>query len=101
MLAVCHGINVPGADNQIYVPKESELDQTTDTLDAIFNVLPTDNVKLVTVARSNRDGFTPRHLQPKIEENVLQSLRKKFIDSDIIYDPNLMLHLGQGIGSIT
>ncbi|XP_067932662.1 UPF0489 protein C5orf22 homolog isoform X1 [Watersipora subatra] len=100
-IAVCHGINVPGMDNQIHLPTTAEIDTVTDTLDSILEVITLDRVKLVTVARSNRDGFTPRSFQQKIEENILLSLQKKFIDSNIVYDRNLMLHLGQGISLVT
>lgn len=92
---------MPGMDNQIHVPKASEVESSTEALSTILDAIPTADVRLVTVARSNRDGFTPRSLQPRIEEDVLRCLRRKFTDSNIIFDSNLMLHLGQGIGSIT
>lgn len=100
-ISVCHGINTPGMKNQIHEPKVTELDHSTEAMRTVLDLIPTDGVKLVTIARSNRDGFTPRKLQPKIEEHVLRSLRDKFKTCNIIFDPNLMLHLGQGIGSVT
>ena len=96
-LSVCHGVNTPEMNNQIYIPKSKDISHTTDKLQHILNLIPVADVKLVTLCRSNRDGFVPRHLQQDIEKDILATLRGKFMHPHVIYDPNLMTHLGQGI----
>ncbi|KAF6019264.1 hypothetical protein EB796_022433 [Bugula neritina] len=96
-ISVCHGVNTPFSENQIYIPSEEDLDANIDVYESILKQVPNDRVKLITVVRSNRDGFTPRTLQPQIEEHILGSLNNKFGRTNVIYDPNLMLHIGQGI----
>ena len=96
-MELCHGINTPLSKNQIYVPKAEEIPAATRTFSAVLDLVPSSNVKLVTLCRSNRDGFVPRHLQQDIETDVIAYLRDKFKQSHIIYDRNIMTHLGQGI----
>lgn len=96
-LEICHGINTPLSENQIYVPTAEEVTKTTDRFSSVLKHVPASEVKLVTICRSNRDGFVPRHLQKDIEKDILSSLGNKFKNSNLIYDRNMMTHLGQGI----
>ena len=63
----------------------------------MLDLVPSSNVNLVTLCRSNRDGFVPRHLQQPIERDMIASLKDKLKLSHIIYDRNIMTHLGQDI----
>ena len=96
-MQLCHGVNTPHFTNQIYVPKTEEIPAATERFSSLMDLVPSSNVKLVTLCRSNRDGFVPRHLQQDIETDVIAYLKDKFKQSHIIYDRNIMTHLGQGI----
>ena len=96
-MQLCHGVNTPHFTNQIYVPKTEEIPAATERFSSLLDLVPSSNVKLVTLCRSNRDGFVPRHLQQDIERDILSSVRAKFNRSNLIYDRNIMTHLGQGL----
>ena len=63
----------------------------------MLDLVPSSNVNLVTLCRSNRDGFVPRHLQQPIERDMIASLRDKLKRSQILYERNIMKNLGQDV----
>lgn len=45
--------------------------------------------RLVTIARSVRDGFTPKHAWPEIERSTLAALHRSLGPLEVVYDPGL------------
>lgn len=76
------------------VPDKQGVASSSRQLQTVVNALG--DVKLVTVCRSNRDGYTPRHLQHDIEQQVLSILTQAYPNHNMIYDEALMTHLQTG-----
>lgn len=89
---LCIGHNAPNSSAvSEHYPSAAELSQQYARLRAILSALPT-RPRLITLARSSRDGYVPRDLQADIERNVLQILREvyKVREADIIFDRFLL-----------
>ena len=93
-IVVCIGQNGPDADLEFFTPDRQRLKSDMESVGNIMGQVATaDNIGLVTIARSNRDGYVPRKLQPAIEEGLLQILKDK-LDTKLetIYDENLFVN---------
>mgnify|MGYP001796015474 CR=1 FL=1 len=93
-IVVCIGQNGPNADLKFFTPDWQRLKSDMESVGNIMGQVATaDNIGLVTIARSNRDGYVPRKLQPAIEEGLLQILKDK-LDTKLetIYDENLFVN---------
>ena len=94
---VCHGSNEP---SQSYTPSFKPTDElykaSKNELQSLLDALPPP--KVVTIARSVRDGYTPRQLAPVIELDILSHLtsqeerlgdwRRTF---NVTFDPDLLI----------
>ena len=90
---ICTGFNSPNATIVTYhYPKAKEVETRIETLREILvhGVYP--NVKLVTLCRSVRDGYTPRGHFEVIERGILGALRNRLGQGkyDIYYDKDLL-----------
>jgi len=100
-MALCHGRNGPETTNKIHIPKgTSEIRSSSQSLAPIIKtVMP--YADIVTICRSNRDGYTPRNYSQIIETELLELIATYNSPSareiNFIYDKSLMTHLGQGI----
>jgi hypothetical protein len=93
-IILCHGVNTPNNTvNFLHVPSEREVTHRQHILkDVLHQINAISKPKLVTLARSVRDGFTPRNLSGVMERNILQALAPTNMDSmyNVIYDKNLL-----------
>ncbi|ELU01312.1 hypothetical protein CAPTEDRAFT_215860 [Capitella teleta] len=93
-IQLCHGVNSPNNTvNFLHSPSEREITHRQHILkDILRQIDAISRPKLVTIARSVRDGFTPRNLSSLIEESVLKALAPSDIDSEfrVVYDRNLL-----------
>lgn len=89
---LCIGHNTPN-DSAVseHYPSAAELAQQYERLRTILVALPT-RPRLITLARSSRDGYVPRDIQAEIERNVIQILSDvyKLKEEDIVYDEFLL-----------
>ena len=70
---VCHGANDPPESyTPTFTPSPEQFEADTRQLGELLDLLPPP--KVVTIARSVRDGFTPRSLAPTIEEFLIARL---------------------------
>lgn len=93
-MAVCHGRNHPDTLNQIRLPPDIEdIKRSTASIRTVLSLINLKSVQIVTLCRSNRDGYTPRYLYKTIEQEIITVLKKTFQPINIIYDPSLMTHL--------
>lgn len=96
-MAVCTGVDqVRDADNALYrtndmvlhyVPSPMELEKKLDEmrtflLEADFGA----RVRVVTLVRSIRDGYLPRRLWKRVEEHILETLKKMIPNSRVVMD---------------
>ena len=94
---LCHGNIYPGdLLNQIYVGAKEEVIQRGENLVDILNLISNHTQpRFYTIARSLRDGYTPRSQQNYIEKIVLESLDKVISrqgkQKRLIYDSELVL----------
>ena len=74
---LCHGYIFPGDPlNTIYVGSNEEIKRRGKRLtNVISHLMMYAKLKFVTIARSLRDGYTPRDQQRLIERTVIESLR--------------------------
>ena len=92
-LVVCIGVNGPESENSVFfTPDEQRVKRDLKSVRKIMGQVATDNIGLVTIARSNRDGYVPRKFQPAIEDGLLKILKDE-VDAKIetIYDDNLFV----------
>ena len=90
---ICHGMTGPQSPHIVeHIPTTEEVDKQLLKLQEILSLLP--KPRLVTVARSIRNGFTPRELFPYFEWDILTSVQKNFpgyhsvhYDSDLLGGP--------------
>ena len=93
---LCHGNIYPGDPlNQIYVGAKDEVKQRGENLVDILNLICNyTQPRFYTIARSLRDGYTPRNQQRYIEKIVLESLDKVISrqgkQKRLIYDSELV-----------
>ena len=72
-VTICHGHNDPAHSfTQVHRPSADELRSSMLTMKQLLDALPPP--QLVTIARSSRDGFVPRDLAPRIEQELLGHL---------------------------
>ncbi len=87
---VCYGNT--GPENNLvthHVPTASEIDSKLAVLQDIFRILP--HPKHITVARSFRDGYTPKEHFSRIEDGILTAVRTVYPSFSIVhYDSNLL-----------
>lgn len=89
-LKLCRGNNDPDEPMvEIHVPEEVEVEESSYLLESLLQVIPSPSV--ITVCRSVRDGYTPRHLFKSIEDGLLDILRRLYSSGEYkyIYDENL------------
>ena len=93
---LCHGTNYPGQTlNQIYVDTETGIEKRGERLSKILDyIFESGAPKIITIARSLRDGYVPRKQQRLVEHTVRKAietnLSKRFIKSETIFDENLI-----------
>lgn len=92
-MMVCAGVIGPSSNaNEFYLPTEKVLVTDMRRMKGILSGIV--GIELMTIARSNRDGFVPRKLQPTIERQLLQLVRasngQRNIKTEVVYDRNLM-----------
>ena len=93
---LCHGNNYPGDTlNQIYVSSSDTIVKRAMRLRKILRQINYhEPPKLCTIARSLRDGYTPRDQQNFIEKTLLDVITKEFkiykLTPNIIYDKYLL-----------
>ena len=87
---ICHGITWPQSPHIIeHIPTTVEVDKQLLKLQKILSLLP--EPRLVTVARSFRNGFTPRELFPYFEWDILTTVQKNFPGyNSVLYDSDLL-----------
>ena len=92
-LRLCHGNNPPH-DTVVFLhtPSEEETETRFEKLTAIFASNALASPKLVTMARSVRDGYTPRAQAANIERLMLNALINSHRPETfhVIYDVNLL-----------
>lgn len=92
-MVLCQGGNTPNHTMvEFHTPSLQEVAARTATLRQVLGALSS-TPRLVTVCRSGRDGYTPRHLAGLIETNVLSALKDAFpgvTDSSVFYDSHLL-----------
>ena len=92
-MSVCIGGSKPGSQETLFIPSKEQIIRDARKLQQMIGLLPT--IDLVTIARSFRDGFTPREVQPFIESNIIGLLtsyaKKHNLRSKVIYDNDLMV----------
>lgn len=88
---VCIGINVPG-DTMVLDHKTNltEIQYRTGILKDLMKSLKTTNIRITTVCRSVRDGYTPRKYFRHIEKDVLETLSNLERHTFLNYDPWLL-----------
>jgi hypothetical protein len=89
---ICKGSNTP-QDTAVleHTPTLTELATRSVLLKGLLKKLTDHSVKLVTVSRSVRDGYTPRQFFERIEANVLNGLNESFHGQiDLHYDRELL-----------
>ena len=92
MFGICTGLNLPGDDIvavQIHKTNLTDIELRTSNLEKILSTLRKHPPSLITVCRSVRDGYTPRHFWKKIERDILDVLKYSFVDLNIHYDRDL------------
>ncbi|ESO84242.1 hypothetical protein LOTGIDRAFT_229697 [Lottia gigantea] len=88
----CVSYNDPNSTLVLFhTPSIQEIEKRTEKLLTLLSatVLP----KFITVTRSVRDGYTPRHLAGKIETDIMQILNQKYhvLDHNLVhYDDSLL-----------
>uniref|UniRef100_A0A7M5XIQ1 Uncharacterized protein n=1 Tax=Clytia hemisphaerica TaxID=252671 RepID=A0A7M5XIQ1_9CNID len=94
--ALCHGTIFPNDTlNKIYVDSKTGIETRRDNLSKMLDfIYASTQPRLITIARSLRDGYVPREQQRFIERNVRkavdQTLRKVKMTSETIFDENLV-----------
>ena len=75
---LCSGNIFPGDPiNPIHVASHQEIVQVGESLTSILKKINSKGrIQFVSIARSLRDGYTPRHQQREIEKTVLKSLEE-------------------------
>lgn len=89
-ITVCVGANGPHSQNSIFfTPTLARVQKDMNNVRAMVSQIQS-NIELVTIARSNRDGYVPRQLQTNIEEGLLTLLQSEIrSNTNVTYDPNL------------
>ena len=88
---ICMGANTPARTAVlVHSPTVSENRKRSRTLQTILNSIPNFLPKVITVARSVRDGYTPKVYFEDIEKDVLSILKSRFNDISIHYDMDLL-----------
>ena len=79
--------------NPIHVGNTKDIEQRSKRLSHILSHITQKNdLKLVTISRSLRDGYTPRDQQMSIEKNILQTLKDSIRSKHtirVMYDKQL------------
>ena len=94
--ALCHGAIFPDDTlNQIFVDTDAGINNRAHNLTSLLDyIFVKAKPGLFTIARSLRDGFTPRKQQQTIELVILNSIRqvlhKRHLSARIIYDKYLV-----------
>ncbi len=87
---VCHGHT--GPDNTYishHYPSAAEIEHNLLMLREIFDTLP--EPRMITLSRSFRDGYVPKHHAAKIEKGVVKTLQRSFPHfKGVWYDSNLL-----------
>ena len=90
---ICHGANTP--NNTLVVIHTPDQDEVTRRMSLVRSIL--EHVTLmqpnvVTLCRSVRDGYTPRHLAKRIEDDIIDFFAQSHegIKYNVIYDDNLL-----------
>lgn len=92
VFGLCIGNNKPSESNVVvYSPSKKDISEKTKVLQNIFYSMKSKSVKLVTIARSLRDGYTPRRYGKQIEDNIISSLNKTFDNSCVVHYDNGLL----------
>ncbi|KAK2151143.1 hypothetical protein LSH36_374g00033 [Paralvinella palmiformis] len=90
--SVCHGA-ISANDHLvfIYVPEEEELTKQMSLVRSILARVTAMQPNIVTLCRSVRDGYTPRHLAKRIEGDIVDFFNRSHegIKYNLIYDDNL------------
>lgn len=88
---ICIGSNTPNHTAILeHIPTQKEVDSRSIILKGILKRIR-HPVGLVTMARSVRDGYTPRKYFEQIEKDILASLRDIFDKNlDVVYDKDLL-----------
>jgi len=74
---LCSGANTPNRTAVLaHTPTEKETAQRTVKLTEILESFKTANIQLVTLARSMRDGYTPRNQFQRIEQDIIRAVRQ-------------------------
>ncbi|XP_076457837.1 uncharacterized protein LOC143291679 [Babylonia areolata] len=92
-MLVCAGYNRPGKSAVVFhAPDGPEIETRSGQL---WRMLHTDNFtpRIITLARSVRDGYTPRGSFQKIEEGVVSTLKNVYpgvSSGSVVYDSQLL-----------
>ena len=93
-LQVCHGLNTPNESViTFHMPTLDELNHSFQRVKSLLTTSSSNIIRpnLVTIARSLRDGYTPKSLAPAIEKGLLHTVLKDvFGPLNVHYDQNLM-----------
>ena len=95
-IVVCVGGTGPeSVDGVYFTPNLQRLDRDLKSFGLTIRQVATDNIGLVTIARSNRDGFVPRKLQKTIENGILKTIRKEISSktNNVTFDENLFYQI--------
>nr|KAG5707701.1 hypothetical protein BaRGS_003276 [Batillaria attramentaria] len=92
-MVVCRGFNTPSSTAVIFhTPDDEEITLRSENLRALLRSAPF-TPGLVTVARSVRDGYTPRQHFRRIENDIVSILNDTFVErtkGSVMYDPGLL-----------
>jgi len=80
-------------NSEYYSPTASEITQEMKGLQTMVRTVS--NARLVTICRSNRDGYVPRRHLEQIEAGIIQAIKP--MTAELVCDPNLMTHLGNAL----
>ncbi|XP_045211861.2 uncharacterized protein LOC123563238 [Mercenaria mercenaria] len=89
---LCIGSNIPEQTSVLeHNATQSEISTRSILLKYLFKKLTDHSVELVTISRSVRDGYTPRHFFEQIEVGILNGLNISFNGKiKVHYDPELL-----------
>ena len=91
-VTICHGLNDPNSTITFFhTPSEHEIESRIELLSRIISsVTKANKPNLVTVARSVRDGYTPRLLAMTIEDGLISMLQSVYGSWIVNYDDDLL-----------
>lgn len=89
---LCIGNNKESeSDVLVHNPSKKDISERTKILQNILYSMKSKSVKLVTICRSSRDGYTPRRYMKQIESDIISSLNKTFDHSCVVHYDNGLL----------